>query len=118
MQRPDQVVRSLLFRLSESDFVMVLVAGPAQIAWPKLRQYLGVRRITTATEQEVFQVTGYSIGAVSPFGPNMAIRILADANIFAPEEISLGSGERYTAIIINKDDLRKALGNVEIGSFV
>ena len=33
-QRPEQVVRSILFRLSEGRYTMVLVAGPAQVSWP------------------------------------------------------------------------------------
>ena len=28
-QEPEQVIRSIVFRLSQSEFVMVLVAGPA-----------------------------------------------------------------------------------------
>ncbi|MBP6211268.1 MAG: hypothetical protein KA473_17700, partial [Anaerolineales bacterium] len=32
-QRESQVVRSILFRISEDEFIMALVAGPAQISW-------------------------------------------------------------------------------------
>ena len=32
-QRASQIVRSILFRVSEDEFVMALVAGPAQISW-------------------------------------------------------------------------------------
>ena len=39
-QRPEQVVRSLLFRLAEDKFVMVLIAGPAQVDWRALRHSL------------------------------------------------------------------------------
>lgn len=31
-QKPEQVIRSILFRLGEDDFIMALVAGPAQIS--------------------------------------------------------------------------------------
>src|SRR3954454_11673666 len=37
-QQPEQVVRSLLFRLGEGDFAMVLMAGPAQVSWKVLRK--------------------------------------------------------------------------------
>ena len=43
--RPEQVVRSILFRLGEAEFVMVLVAGPGQISWPDLRKYLDLSLI-------------------------------------------------------------------------
>ncbi len=117
-QVPGQVVRSLLFRLGEGKFVMVLAAGPGQISWPALRNYLGQSRLTLATEAEVLAVTGYRIGTVSPLGLPTPLRILADEQVFHPDEISLGSGERNVGIIINSADLRHALGEVEIGRFI
>lgn len=38
-QVPGQIVRSLLFRLGEGKFVVVLAAGLGQVSWPALRQY-------------------------------------------------------------------------------
>ena len=67
-QRAAQVVRSILFRIAEDEFIMALVAGPAQISWKILRKHLGRSRITMATEDEVLAVTGYRIGTVNPFG--------------------------------------------------
>ncbi len=117
-QVPAQVVRSILFRLEEGHFVMVLAAGPAQISWPALRSYLGLSRLTMATEAEVLAVTGYRVGTVSPLGLPTPLRLLADENVFAPEEISLGSGERNVGIILKSADLRRALSGVEVGRFV
>jgi Cys-tRNA(Pro) deacylase len=116
-QLPDQVIRSILFRVSEGNFVMVLVAGPAQISWPKLRAHIGQSRLTMATEDEVLALTGYRVGAVSPFGIPPEIRMLADENVFTHAEVSIGSGRRGTAIILKSDDLRSTLGSIEIGIF-
>jgi len=116
-QTPQQIVRSILFRMSENHFIMVLIAGPAQISWIKLRTYLGKSRITLATQAEVFRVTGYQIGSVSPFGLSHPIRILADHNVFENAEISLGSGNPGTAIIMKSIDLKRILENIEISNF-
>jgi Cys-tRNA(Pro)/Cys-tRNA(Cys) deacylase len=116
-QSINQVVRSILFRLGEGNFVMCLVAGPAQISWPALRAHLNQSRLTMASEAEVLEVTGYRVGAVSPFGLRMPIRILADHNVFIPAEISIGSGQRGTAVILNSADLRSNIDNIEIGYF-
>lgn len=117
-QRPEQVVRSIVFRLGEENFVMVLVAGPAQVSWPALRAYLGQSRLTMASEAEVFQVTGYRVGAVGPIGLPAPMRILADESIFQAEEISIGSGERGVAVILKPEDLRAAIGSLETGEFI
>ncbi len=67
-----------------------------------------------ATEDEVLEVTGYRIGTVSPFGVKNQVRVLLDASVLREEEISIGSGVRNVAIIIKSEDVRKALGEVEI----
>jgi Cys-tRNA(Pro) deacylase len=113
-QRPSQVVRSLLFRESKGAYLMVLVAGPEQIDWKKLRQHLGTSRVTMASRSEVLQVTGYELGAVAPFGLPQPLPILVDRSVFAEEEVSMGSGVRNVAIILKSADLRAALGEVEV----
>jgi len=116
-QLPQQVVRSILFRSEEKEFVLVLMAGPGQISWPRLRAALGVSRLRMADESEVRETTGYVIGAVTPLGLPGPLRILADESVFRQEEISIGSGERGTAILLKSADLRKALEPVETGPF-
>jgi Cys-tRNA(Pro) deacylase len=115
-QRPEQIVRSILFQIRPDEFVMVLMAGPAQVDWKKLRQLVKRSRIRMATEDEVLEVTGYRIGTVSPFGMKNQTRVLMDASVLKEEEISIGSGIRNTAIIMMSEDVRRALGDVEIVS--
>ena len=116
-QRPEQVIRSILFRLSGGGFVMVLVAGQKQVAWPALRKHLGTSRLSMATEADVLRVTGYPLGAVSPFGTLQPVRVLMDKGILAEQEISVGSGVRYTTVIMQREDFLLALGEVEMGDF-
>ncbi|MEA3439273.1 MAG: YbaK/EbsC family protein [Chloroflexota bacterium] len=116
-QRPEQIVRSIVFRLSKDEFVMVLMAGPQQISWSKLRKFLGQSRITMASEDEVLSVTGYPLGAVSPLGLPSPLLTLVDESVLHEETISMGSGVRNTTIILRREDMLNALGDVEIGSF-
>ena len=116
-QTPQQVVRSIVFRIRAGEFVLVLIAGPAQISWPTLREYLGQNRISMASDEEVLAATGYRIGTVSPIGTATRLRVLADRGVFIPEEISLGSGQRNTGIILKSADLRRLLPGVELGDF-
>jgi Cys-tRNA(Pro)/Cys-tRNA(Cys) deacylase len=124
-QRESQIVRSILFRITADEFVMVLIAGSAQISWKIMRKYLGLSRITMATEDEVLAVTGYRIGTVSPFGLPHQLKVLIDASVTPAlacgasvdeEEISIGSGMRNTAIILKSSDLHHALSDVEVVS--
>ena len=115
-QKPGQVVRSIVFRVGDDEFLMALVAGPAQISWKVLRKHLGQSRLTMATETEVLEVTGYRVGTVGPFGLPRPLKVLIDASVLKEDEISIGSGMRNTGIILKSADLHRALGNSEVVS--
>ena len=113
-QRPEQVIRSILFQVRPDEFVMVLMAGREQVDWRKLRQLVGRSRLRMATEDEVVEVTGFHVGTVSPFGIKRQVRVLIDASVLREEEVSIGSGIRNIAIVLKSADLRRALGKAEI----
>lgn len=113
-QTPDQVIRSILFRLPDEQYLMVLASGPKQISWKALRQYLGLSRLTMASDQDLERVTGYLPGAVAPFGIPVPVRILLDQQVLNLGEVSIGSGLRGTTIILSVPELIKALGSVEV----
>ena len=117
-QRPEQVVRSILFQVRPDEFVMVLMAGREQVDWRSLRKLVGRSRMRMATEDEVLEVTGYRVGTVSPFGMKRQVRVLIDSSVLKEEEISIGSGIRNTAIILKSADLRRALEEAEVISLV
>lgn len=112
-QRPEQVVRSILFRLAQDEYLMVLVAGPGQVTWKALRRVVGQSRLTMASADEVRAVTGYEIGAVSPFALPRPLRVLLDESVTREAEVSIGSGIRGTTVILATADLLAALGDVE-----
>lgn len=117
-QKPEQVVRSIVFRLAKDEYLMVLVPGPRQISWPALRRHVGLSRLTMASEREVLDATGYLPGAVAPFGLPKTMRTLVDRSLLEQEEISLGSGVRGVAVIMLTQNLLEALEVFELGSFI
>jgi Cys-tRNA(Pro)/Cys-tRNA(Cys) deacylase len=116
-QSPEQVIRSIVFRVGQGTYVMVLMAGAGQVSWRALRRYLGQSRLSVATEAELIQVTGYVAGAVSPFGLPARMRVLIDERVLANDELSIGSGERGLTVIMTSAELRRALPEAEVGKF-
>lgn len=113
-QLPEQVVRSILFRLGKNDFVLVLAAGPAQLSWPKLpRQVGGLAPQPGKRGGGPEGDRGGDRGRRSAWtaGPRS---LLADEGVFLPEEVSIGSGVRGTAVILKSIYLKRALGQVDI----
>ncbi|RJP48240.1 MAG: hypothetical protein C4586_09470 [Anaerolineaceae bacterium] len=115
-QLPSQVVRSILFRIAQDEFIMALVAGPDQISWKALRKHLGRSRVSMASEDEVLAVTGYRVGTVAPFGLSRQLKVLIDAGVMKEDEVSIGSGMRNTAVILETGDLRHALRDADVVS--
>jgi prolyl-tRNA editing enzyme YbaK/EbsC (Cys-tRNA(Pro) deacylase) len=72
--------------------------------------------MTTATSDEVEEVTGFETGAVSPFGLPNPLRLLADRKILDHDEISIGAGIRNAGVIMKRQDLVDALP-LELGDF-
>lgn len=116
-QRPEQVVRSIVFRLAEGEYIMVLMPGPGQVPWKALRRYLGQSRISMASEEELLQATGYRPGTVNPFGLPQPMRVLIDQGVLDQTVVSLGSGRPGLAILMHPDDIVKSLDRVEIVDF-
>lgn len=116
-QSPEQVIRSIVFRVSETVFVMVLMPGPGQVPWKALRSYLNTSRLTMASEEELLATTGCRPGTVSPFGLPAPMRVLVDHCILDLPEISLGSGQRGVAVMITPANLLAALTDYEVVDF-
>ena len=116
-QQPDQVIRSIVFRIGEGDFVMVLMAGATQVSWRALRRYLGQSRLTMASEPELIRYTGYVPGSVSPFGLPAPMRVLIDERVLANDVVSIGSGERGLTVIMTSADLGRALPEAAVGLY-
>jgi Cys-tRNA(Pro) deacylase len=115
--RPGQIIRSLVFRLEGDEFILLLAPGPEKVSWSKLRRHLGVSRITTATTEEVEQVTGYVPGAVSPLGMKTALRLLADRRLAEEVQVSIGAGIRNAGVVLATQDLLR-LVQPEMGDFL
>jgi Cys-tRNA(Pro) deacylase len=105
---PHQLVKTMVVRVSEGEHVFVLVPGDREIAWPKLRAQLGVNRLTMASADAAYAVTGYVRGTITPVGSRTTLPVVADASIRGP--VSIGGGAPGVALTVDADQLLTALG--------
>jgi Cys-tRNA(Pro) deacylase len=102
------VVKTIVVRRGESDFVFVLVPGDRVISWPKLRNLLAVSRLSMPDAATAKDVTGYERGTITPFGSSTAWPVIADERL-AGRAITLGAGDHGLAVAVQADDVTKAL---------
>jgi Cys-tRNA(Pro)/Cys-tRNA(Cys) deacylase len=106
---PADVIKTLVVRRGDDDFLFVLVPGDRTISWPKLRALLGVSRLSMPDAQAARDATGYERGTITPFGSLHPWPVIADERL-AGREITLGAGQPGIAIGIAADDAVAALG--------
>lgn len=103
------VVKTLVVRRADGDFLFVLVPGGRSISWPKLRALLGVKRLSLPDAETAKAATGYERGTITPFGATTAWPVIADETVRG-RTINLGAGERGVGLRVAADDAVTLLG--------
>lgn len=105
-----QLLRTIVIRRGEDDYLFVLVPGGRNIDWAKLRKHLGVSRISLPEKEEATAATGYERGAITPFGSTNPWPVIADASIDRSEKVAIGGGAHGVNLHIVAGDLIDHLG--------
>jgi Cys-tRNA(Pro)/Cys-tRNA(Cys) deacylase len=106
---PADVVKTMVVRRGDGDYVFVLVPGDRAISWPKLRAEMGSRRLSMPDAAAAQQVTGYERGTITPLGSRTALPVIADERV-AGHLITLGAGQHGVAVAVSADDILPQLG--------
>jgi Cys-tRNA(Pro) deacylase len=106
----DQLLRTIVIRRGEGDYVFVLVPGGRQIDWPKLRAHLGVSRLSLPDADEAKAATGYERGTITPFGATNPWPVIADATIPGTPTVAIGGGGHGINLHLGGDDLVAHVG--------
>ncbi len=105
-----RLLRTIVVRRGQDDYVFVLVPGGRQIDWPKLRAHLGVNRLSLPDAEEARGVTGYERGAITPFGAAKPWPVVADATIAGLGQVAIGGGARGVNLHVAAAGLLTHLG--------
>ncbi|MEZ0446487.1 aminoacyl-tRNA deacylase [Cellulomonas sp. ICMP 17802] len=106
---PAGIVKTIVVRRGDDDFLFVLVPGDRTISWPKLRALLGVTRLSMPDADTAKDVTGYVRGTITPFGSLVDWPVVADSRV--PERrVSIGAGAHGVAANVDGAALVHALG--------
>jgi Cys-tRNA(Pro)/Cys-tRNA(Cys) deacylase len=103
------LLRTLVVRRAEDDYLFVLVPGGRRFDWAKLRAHLGVKRMTMPDAEEARTVTGYERGAITPFGATHDWPVLVDATAMDRSLVAIGGGVRGVNLHLAPADLVRHL---------
>jgi Cys-tRNA(Pro)/Cys-tRNA(Cys) deacylase len=102
------VVKTLVVKRHDGDFLFALVPGDRQISWAKLRSVVGVNKLQLPEASVALAATGYERGTIVPLGSSTAWPVYADIRVDG--RIALGAGEHGVSAIVDAAQLLAGLG--------
>jgi Cys-tRNA(Pro)/Cys-tRNA(Cys) deacylase len=103
------LLRTIVVRRGDDDYLFVLVPAGRRFDWPKLRAHLGVRRMTLPDADEARAVTGYERYTITPFGSARTWPVIVDSAVMAQRIVSVGGGAFGVNLHMRPADLVAAL---------
>lgn len=104
------LLRTIVVRRGDDDYLFVLVPAGRRFDWPKLRAYLGVSRLSLPDADEARKVTGYVRYTITPFGSTRAWPVIVDAAVIDLPVVAIGGGAHGVNLHLAPADLVAALG--------
>ncbi len=106
----EALLRTIVVRRGEDDYLFVLVPAGRRFDWPKLRGHLGVSRLSLPNADEAQRVTGYVRYTITPFGSTRPWPVIADAALLQQPIVAIGGGARGVNLHLAPADLVAVLG--------
>jgi Cys-tRNA(Pro) deacylase len=103
------LLRTIVVRRGEGDYLFVLVPAGRRFDWPKLRAHLGVTRLSLPDADEAQAATGYARYSITPFGSTQDWPVIVDAAILEQASVSIGGGIRGVNLHASPADLVRVL---------
>ena len=100
------IVKSLLLK-TENTFTLCLIAGDKKASLNKIKKELNIKDASMASADEVKEITGFTIGGVSPVGHLNKINILIDNSLKRFNSLFAAAGHPNCIFKTNFNDLQK-----------
>ena len=105
------IVKSLLFK-TENSFTLCLVAGDKRASLNRIKKALKIKDASMASAEDVKNITGYTIGGVSPIGHLKKIEILIDKSLSRFNLLFAAAGHPNCVFKIDFINLQKITNGV------
>ncbi|MBM6762490.1 proline--tRNA ligase [Ligilactobacillus agilis] len=103
--KPENTIKTLLY-MADDKLVVVLLRGNDQLNEVKLTNFLGADFLRPATNDEAKQYLGADFGSLGPVGISEDLQVLADLDVKAMANASVGANEdgyHYINVNLNRD---------------
>ena len=117
LENEDEIVKNIFIRDDKKNYYLVLIAGNKRVNLKELRNNLGLRPLTFASEDDLERYLGLHKGSVTVLGvlndTNHIVKVLIDEDIKKFKEIGVHPNENTASIWLKLEDVEKILNYTE-----
>lgn len=118
LDNEDEIVKNIFIRDDKKiNYYLVLIAGNKRVNLKELRNNLGLRPLTFASEDDLERYLGLHKGSVTVLGvlndTNHIVKVLIDEDIKKFQEIGVHPNENTASIWLKLEDVEKILNYTE-----
>ena len=118
LDNEDEIVKNIFIRDDKKiNYYLVLIAGNKRVNLKELRNNLGLRPLTFASEEDLEKYLGLHKGSVTVLGvlndTNHIVKVLIDEDIKKFQEIGVHPNENTASIWLKLEDIEKVLNYTE-----
>ncbi len=100
------IIKSLFLR-TKNSFLLCLIAGDKRCSLNKIKKILGEKDVSMGNADQVKEITGFTIGGVSPVGHLSPLKIYIDQSLSRFTNIFGAAGHPNCVFKINFEGLQK-----------
>ena len=104
----EQVFKTLLCKLHDSEHVFAVVPGDAELDLKKLAHAAGAKKAELGSLKDVEPLTGYIRGGVTVMGAKKSFRAFVDESLELFDTISVSAGQRGLQLLLAPADYLRA----------
>jgi Cys-tRNA(Pro)/Cys-tRNA(Cys) deacylase len=108
---PEQIHKTLVIEVT-NGFAVAILPASARLSLKAFAVALGAAKASLADRSAAERVTGYVVGAVSPFGQRKALPTVVDAGALAWERVYCSAGRRGWDVAVSPQDLIRLTGAI------
>lgn len=106
----EQVFKTLMLRGEKKGVLAACIPGGRELDLKALASFSGDKKIEMVPLREIFSLTGYQRGAVSPLGMKKPCALFLDERAYEFSSILVSAGRKGVQLKLNPEDLAYAVG--------
>lgn len=103
----EKIVKTLVLIDSNGKPLIAILKADKKLSFKKVKKALNLKDVKLAKSEEVFEFSGYEVGAVPPCFWKGIERVIVDLETSKMKEVFAGGGEKNKLLEIKMEDLLK-----------